>query len=138
MMKTSKDTDAIGEHQVEQGVRETGNERTVDVLVGHRTGEWVLADEADDKLKRVEEPRAEAGHLCLVPHLCLEDVLTCEIAEDDGKAHRRRLRALRTSDQGLSAPGWASRSARRRSSSAFCFLVTRTAADSATTLSQIS
>ena len=137
-MKTSKHTDAIGESQEKQGVRETGEECTANVLVGHSTGERVLADESDDNLERVEEPRTEAGHLCFVLGLCLDDVLTCEIAEDDGQAHRRRLRALRTTDQGLSASGSAARSARRRSSSAFCFLVTWTAADSATTLSQIS
>jgi len=137
-METSENTDPIGEDQVEHGVREAGEQRTTDVLVGHGTGERVFADEANDKLKRADEPRPEAGHLCFVPGYCFLDVFTCKIAEDDGEAHRRRLRLLRTADQGFSASGWASRSVRRRSSSAFCFLVTRTAPDSATTLSQIS
>jgi len=137
-VKASKDSDSIGEDDVEQGVGETREERLTDVLVGQRAGEGVFADEAYNKIEGVGEPFTKAGHLCLIPGFCLADVITCKIAEDDGEAHRRRLRVARTSDQGRSASGWASKSARRRSSTAFCLWVTGTAADSATTLSQIS
>jgi hypothetical protein len=89
MVKTTRDSDPIGEGQIEQGVRETGAESTTDVLVGYGTGERVFADERDDELERALKPCIEAVRLCLVPGSCLENVLACGIAEDDGKAHRK-------------------------------------------------
>jgi hypothetical protein len=137
-VKARYDTDAIGEYHIEESVRKTREERSTDGPVDKRASDGMLGDKANNELKGTKKLIAEAGQARLVPGMCFANVLSCKIAEDDGEAHRRRLRVPSTSDDGRSAPGWVSKSARRRSSTVFCFLLTATEADSATTLSQIS
>ncbi len=64
-------------------------------------------------------------------------VVARKVAEDDGEAHLVRFREARTTVQGRSAPGFAFKSARRRSRARRWVGETGTAPDSATTLSQI-
>ena len=50
-MKAGQNSNAIREHDVEQRVRKAWDERAPGLAIGDSTGEWMLSDEAHDKVE---------------------------------------------------------------------------------------
>jgi len=83
-MKTRQDAHAVGCNDVEECVRETGQQSSTNASVNLHAGQWVLADEGDDERQRPAETPAETFPLAFVPCLSFVDVAARDVAKNDG------------------------------------------------------